>query len=543
MSQSSIAEQAPSDPPRMKGRPEARSFQIDQLMRMARDGQLRLPVFQRPLKWDDNDRLALFDSVDRGYPIGTLLFWKSTTQAASIEWFETRREVPGSSDAFLVVDGQQRIAALASALLDDGTGRRELVFDLGTLKVRWARRGEAASKSAPCVPARVLLDAADLGEWVYERKLDKPHARDAFELGKRVREFSVPAYVVGAEHEDVLRHVFQRMNTTGKALTRSEVFDAMMVSSGKRALDGVRGVIEDLKRLGFGELDGDVVLNSLEAVQHLYIGGEETKKLNSAEAGVALLRTRDALAAAIEFLKTECAIPRIEWMPYTLPITVLARFFDAFRVPSPRSRMLLRRWFWRGSLEGRLTGTSRSLQEHVRDVREGDEAESVSRLLERTGWRFQTPEFLSLSSTSSVRHARGCLELCALASRRPRHLVTGELIPLSGPEEAEPVRVGTVLDEKPGLGDRRTSIANRLLHPAIPGRGPARLVVECTDAGALTSHCISREAHKALLSREFETFLSLRFEELDSFVLEFFDRMAEWDAEDGPALSQLRLGA
>lgn len=527
----------------MSGRPEARSFQVDQLMQLAREGRLRLPAFQRPLKWEPSDRLALFDSVDRGYPIGTLLFWRSPTEPGRVEWFETRRDVPGSADSFLVVDGQQRVATLAAALLaeEDDTRERELVFDLTERAFRWSR---GASKIAPSVPARVLLDAADLGEWVFGKRLDKTLAREAFELGKRVREFTVPAYVVGAEQETVLRHVFHRMNTAGKSLTRAEVFDAMMVAARPGGLEGVRGVVEELRGLGFGVLDGDVVLASLEAVLRLPIGRDETKKLAPREASEALLRARDALARTIEFLQRECGVPRIEWLPYTLPVTVLARFFDAFEKPAPRTRSLLRRWFWRGAIEGRHSGTSSSLQEHVRDVRDDDEAGSVARLLARSGASPGHVRAPTLSNPFNVKHAQGCLELCALAAMRPRDLATGELVALSGIEASELAQVGTILEgERSVSSDLRSTLANRLLYPKVPGRRPGRLLLESSDPGALMSHGISTKAHRALQRRDFDGFLEERSNELRVVVEAFRDRMAEWGADDGPALSHLRLGA
>ncbi|WP_366932576.1 DUF262 domain-containing protein [Thermotoga sp.] len=40
-------------------------------------GEIGLPDIQRPFVWDTTRVRDLFDSMHRGYPIGTLLFWEN----------------------------------------------------------------------------------------------------------------------------------------------------------------------------------------------------------------------------------------------------------------------------------------------------------------------------------------------------------------------------------------------------------------------------------------------------------------------------------
>ena len=57
-------------------KPEAVAWSIEELLEKVRDGKIRLPEFQRLYKWTSDDVVQLFDSIVRGFPIGTLLFWK-----------------------------------------------------------------------------------------------------------------------------------------------------------------------------------------------------------------------------------------------------------------------------------------------------------------------------------------------------------------------------------------------------------------------------------------------------------------------------------
>ena len=79
----------------------------------------------------------------------------------------------------------------------------------------------------PAVPVYLLLDAALLSEWV-PQELSRETRRRYFELGKQLREYQLATYTVENADMEVLRHVFGRVNTSGKPMTRDEVFDAIV---------------------------------------------------------------------------------------------------------------------------------------------------------------------------------------------------------------------------------------------------------------------------------------------------------------------------
>jgi uncharacterized protein with ParB-like and HNH nuclease domain len=87
-----------------------------------------LPDIQRPFVWKQDQIYALFDSIMRGYPINTFLFWevgKDYLEKNKIKKFKFLSDNKGDSgeditfsdrDYFLVLDGQQRITTLNIAL-------------------------------------------------------------------------------------------------------------------------------------------------------------------------------------------------------------------------------------------------------------------------------------------------------------------------------------------------------------------------------------------------------------------------------------------
>src|SRR5690349_13387988 len=95
--------------PRLERRPHATAYQVDDLMHLVRTGQVRMPPFQRKLKWGPRDRVDLFDSIYRGFPIGTLLLWKRSAPAGEVRFDQFVANVADRADALFLVDGQQRV--------------------------------------------------------------------------------------------------------------------------------------------------------------------------------------------------------------------------------------------------------------------------------------------------------------------------------------------------------------------------------------------------------------------------------------------------
>ncbi|MGV7197330.1 DUF262 domain-containing protein, partial [Xanthomonas axonopodis] len=42
-----------------------------------KQGRIKIPKFQRPYVWDDEQALKLLDSIANSYPIGSILIWRT----------------------------------------------------------------------------------------------------------------------------------------------------------------------------------------------------------------------------------------------------------------------------------------------------------------------------------------------------------------------------------------------------------------------------------------------------------------------------------
>jgi len=523
---------------------QADSWTVERVIKLASEGRLRMPSFQRQLRWEASDRRALLDSIYRGYPVGTLLLWKnppSGTEAGRPLDAAAPADSPG--DQYLVVDGQQRLTTLWDALGRKAeTGESALVFDMeyDEFRSRPLKRHEVdatppslESGQPPPVPLHLLLDAATLSEWV-PQGLARELRRKYFELGTRIREYKLGLYVVEDASMEVLRHVFDRVNTTGKQMRRDEVFDALIGS--RVAKDGAAGlslVNARLTDLNFGNLEPSTILKALEAIRGAKIGRLDPRELDVREAESDLLRTATALRSAIIFLRDFAQVPHVEVCPYELPLVILACFFSAHQHPSERSRILLRRWFWRGSLGERLGGASGSMQQHVDDIAATDEDGSVQALLRRTG----SPGGIQIHddpmASLSLASARGMMLVCALLNHQPRDLVTGERFEIESIfREGKTGLLRSILREP--AGDR---VVNKLLHPGT--RRPKQLIIECTDEAALISHGIDSESQDALRRAHVDEFEGRRGAVFRRWIQAFFERHIERERDDAPSMAAL----
>lgn len=533
---------------RLERRPDATAYQVDDLLAILRSGQLRIPRFQRDMRWRDKDRLDLFDSLYRGFPIGTLLFWKREAEPGPIKFGDFFMNAPARNDALWIVDGQQRVTTLASTLLGSpNAAQRIMHFDLEEEEFRYARVRETSSVPLPGVPSpstevpvHELFDSSLLIKWLSQRTKNLPagFVQRALDCGKRLREYRIPVYVVETEDEDVLRTIFDRTNRTGRRLDDTDVFTALFSTL---APDGeefdLTRVVRSVASVGFGALKESTVLNALRAIMQLPLDKDFTKALKREAVPKALGRTEAALARAITFLRDDAAIPHSELVPYELPFVVLARFFDAFPEPSTRSRILLRRWLWRGSLAGQLAGATVSLRRHVEAVVPGEEDSSVQRLL---SLNLPDPESAIVSfDTFRFSTARTSLALCGLAALCPRDLRTGSELDVRTLFESKTLPPLPSFIEQDGEGIAR-SVANRLIHPPIPTREVARCLL-AADVETAASHGVSDEARAALAHDEFGVFLASRAKTLHARLGNFFRAQAEFGADDSPSLAALNV--
>lgn len=543
----------------MRERPHADAFPVEDLVKKFLSGQIRVPSFQRALKWGAKDVQRLLDSVYRGFPIGSLLMWKRPTEAQRVHIGPFDIEVGRRDDAWFVVDGQQRLISLAAALRHPA-GSIEgsepdaftVFFDLKSDRFRLPQEIISDKERELLVPTHRLFDAVDLAEWLTTHSAiggDRELARRAHAVGKALREYRVPVYIIETEDEDVLREVFERVNSFGVALTQAEVFDALVgsrrgpVGSGERLTD----LVADLAQLGMGTIEEELAFRLVLAVEGLDVT-RSFKDIDRDERQALRGATPKATAAvrlACELLKTDAAVPHLRLLPYSWPLIVLTRFFHVHPSPCSRTRELLSRWLWRGVIRGPGSMDERALlRRAIRTITPGERAEeeTVQALLplvpsEPAAIRYEVP------ARFDARTAPSRIAMAALADNGPRSLDDGGPIDVAELLERHDVHAfARLITSEEGSG----SIGNRVLHRRLDGglfeQVQARATNDPHDR-VLRSHAIDAAVAMLASNGDRRAFIVAREQAVRAVIDRFLERMTRFGYGDRPSIASLMAAA
>lgn len=518
-------------------------MRLERLVQEIRSGRLRVPGFSSTSRWRPEDELRLLDSVLRGYPIGSFLIWQRP--GLGEDWSQIgpqRLPVQARPDAWFVLDGQQRLTALAGALIADERqdSRHGVLLDvrLGELRRASSRGFEAGD----AVALSTLVDPPRLLSWARDAGLDDVTLHYLFELGQRLRNYEIPVHVLSTQDEALVRDIYLRLNTTGAPLAADDVFRALHTlhppPSGELDLDALRARVASVD---FGTL-GDTELLKIA----FYVGGLPTSRRPPPLRSDELPPHADvetALLRAIDFLQTIVEIPHHRLLPTTAVLAILARFFHVHPNPEPTNLEALGRWFWREvelNTKGRRSASSaynanlRIVPDTTRTLRDMLTGPPIPDDL-RPAWRLQRFD---------ARSVRGRIELLTLLAQRPLNLPPQRA---SADEvRGTPVTLSSLLQEErlaaPLLGatqvqglsreERRlaATAANRAL---LSRRGGAAAQLQQLDperhARVLRSHLVSSEALEALKVGEDGRFLRLRAADVATAVDDFLRRRTRWE--------------
>lgn len=533
----------------------ARTLDVEELVAMAWAGKIRVPRFQRSFRWGWEDVRRLFDSIVRGYPIGSLLLWTRSAPAQTLQLGELTIDAPEDSAALWVVDGQQRITSLANALHPKAQHDKRFALAYDLRKREFVRT--PPNRDPLVIPLPVLFNLQELLKWFSENQSMADQVDRASAVTRQLRQYQIPAYEVSQDDPRVLQDIFDRMNNYGKRLSRAEIFSALNAreEDGEHAIKLISDRIA--ADLNFGTIDGNTVLQAMLARRGTDVKRDirnEFADPHDEGRDAAFKAGEEALRRAVAFLQQECYVPHFTMLAYRYLLVPLVRLFAHHPDPDPRNRHLLRRWYWRAAVAGPQqfkAGTGDAARLLCARVLEHDLSASVQGLLELV--QQEHPRKLTLRGFATNQAATKIL-LCSWWEAGPRNPETGEQYEIGDLAEAL-IDQATARDAVRYLLPRastprkyRQDAANRVLMPVIGVDGedvyellirPERLRPDWWQE-MLKSHTLTDEILRTLRAdpaRAMETRQKLLTHSLDAFL----NRMCEWEFEDTPPLAELLI--
>ncbi len=519
---------------------------VENLVSQVKRGLVRVPDFQRPLRWISSDVVLLFDSIYQGYPIGSFLMRRASAPASALRYGPVEVLAPDSNAALWVVDGQQRLTALMGGLARTGetptTPNDIWVLYFDAEKQSFHAPPRNGSFPSTWIPVTQLLDASALSEWVFNWKhsADPVLRKSVFEAGTRIRQYEIPLYIVETEEEELLRQIFYRINDSGKKMSWEDIHDSLF---GQKLAQPstLSGLADELKSLGVGRPSEEQLLSAIIAFKGLDV----TRSISDhyrRDPQVLRHAVNDALPAlrtVLTFLKSHAEIPHLRLLPRSLPLTVLTKFFGYYPEPNGRTIDLLIRWTWRTLLSIKSFDERTLLRHSLNEIQCNQQEQTMQKMLavipnKRDSNFALPPRFDARASDSRI-------TLLALNSLHPLSL-----------EDGKPIDIATLIEDhdlnafrkivSAGIdADETYGPSNRILLP--PNLGGARKEIvelikkEGPDSRVLKSHCIDQAASDYLLNGQPEKFLLHRGKMIADTVDSLGSRLAGWGMNDRPSIS------
>lgn len=331
-----------------------------------RAGEMKVPKFQRPFVWTEDQALALLDSLRRNYPIGSLLLWRTADR------LKTERDlglfqlpsVDDMSPTEYVLDGQQRVTVLYSVFgARDADPGFKAAFDLRSEEFVVLSETETGEHQ---FPLRWLYQTTQLLNF----RTGVQHLDNAEELQNRfdslvnvLTSYQIPVVTLRDLSLEEVGPIFERINSSGTPLSIFDLMVAATWSDGFDLNDKVDEITVALQAKNYGDIRGNTVLKCLAAVQYNSVSRDRViglRKLSPDPKQINKLvqKTTKAILRAVDQLLTEFKIYSLDFLPYEAHLLILTHIFAKHRTLNATQMKRLRQWFWRTSFSERYRGTN-----------------------------------------------------------------------------------------------------------------------------------------------------------------------------------------
>ncbi|WP_045741327.1 DUF262 domain-containing protein [Actinoplanes rectilineatus] len=455
---------------------------VRETLSLLQAGRFRTPSFQRPYRWTTDQAISFVESIVAGLPVGLVLVTEAPAPGGAVRIGPVHLTVPPDPHAWWILDGSHRLGALAGALLPIGPHPLHLVIDLDTEAVS----AESTSSAPWFLPLDHLVDDHTFTTWLDHEALTDAQSARAIDMRARILDYPLVLSRIDGLSPDNATAVFRLLNTSGIRLSGIDL--ARTERPEPSANRTPASIAARIAQAGFGSLPPSVI----------------SQFMDMADPEATLLQV-------LTWLRTEASVPHLAvWQQHLELLPALSRFFDRYPRPSPRARILLRRWLWRSMASPDPARTFRAIS--------GRDSLDAAELL--TGTAGRPPGSGILGNIG---------EQLALTVLAPRSPLTGE-----------PYAVATLL-EAYGTEVFQQFFDVPFFLPPDDGSVIHRLLRGVGKADVLASHAVDDAALTSIENHDVPGFRRHRKRLLELSLTKVSEGLAEWGSSDRPAISDLLL--
>ena len=397
-------------------------------------GIIQVPKFQRDFVWDLDKTTALLDSMLKGYPIGTFIFWETSEKLNSIKKIGDIDLPSPPEDKYInyVLDGQQRITSLYAAyegvhILKGDKKKidyKKIYVDLEADITNSDNQIVVSEK--PSGKYIILHDILRFDQKNFSDLLEKygrEYLQKISEYYQAFSSYDFSTITLRKEDIDSAIEVFTRINTGGKVLTLFEIMSAKTYDE-EQNFDMQKifeELLVELRDINYGDIPSSIILQTLST---LLDNNKECKrkvilKLNKQEIINIWEDVIDAIKLSIDYFRSTYRITASALLPYPSLIVPFAYFcYHNPNIPNGKESKLLEEFFWRMSLSYRYSSTTES--KITQDVKRMDMILNGERpSYKDIDVRLSSPEDLvEIPFTTGNSYCKAIL--CLLAYQRPK---------------------------------------------------------------------------------------------------------------------------
>ena len=361
--------------------PEPQTRTFSGLIEEIKKGQIKIPQFQRNFVWTIQKSAGLIDSILKGYPIGTFIFWRTKDRLRSIRNLGGRQlpEPEEGETIDYVLDGQQRLTSLYACLNGISVSREngkdddfsKIFINLNSEENEKIVVTEKDDEAKSFISILDLLD----GDFTVLVSYPKKYHEKLKLYQERINSYQYSIIQIKDVSISVATEIFTRINVGGKPLSVFEIMVAKTFDFDKDfdLSEKYQQLNEKLARVDYETISDTTVLQTVsiilsgECKKQAILGLDKNKFIDIwSEAA-------DAIEKAVSYFRSFYRIPVSQLLPYNAMIVPFAYFFFKYKKDKPTGdkQKYLRDFFWRCSLSGRYSsGMESKLAQDVKRIDE-----------------------------------------------------------------------------------------------------------------------------------------------------------------------------
>ncbi|MBU6359931.1 MAG: DUF262 domain-containing protein [Chloroflexi bacterium] len=207
---------------------------IETLLALVTSGEIAIPEIQRPFVWDSSKVRDLMDSLYQGYPIGYVIAWRNPSVRL--------KDGSLSEGKKILIDGQQRITALAAAILGQYVINKtyesiKIKIAFHPIDERFEVQNPAILKDKtwlPDISEAINGDLFDIADQYFELNpnADKKQVRNAFSNLVNIPKKQIGMIELSADLDiETVTEIFIRINSKGVVLSQADFVMSKIASN------------------------------------------------------------------------------------------------------------------------------------------------------------------------------------------------------------------------------------------------------------------------------------------------------------------------